>query len=73
MCTRLRCSTIGRTRWSQGRRIGGEGGGEGGNCCGEGGGKEGDREDESGEKVAISTHCVAKVNGGTLWAVEMVA
>lgn len=50
LCTRLRCSTIGRMRWSWSRRIGGD-------SCGEGGGKEGDGEDESGERVAISTHC----------------
>jgi hypothetical protein len=31
-------------------RVGGEGGGEGG-------GKEGDGEDESGERVVVSTHC----------------
>jgi hypothetical protein len=39
-------------------RIGGEGGGEGG-------GKEGDGEDESGERVVISTHC-----GLSKWSLE---
>jgi len=50
--TRLRYSNIGRMRWRRGRP--GRGGSD---CCGEGGGKVGDREDESGERVAISTHC----------------
>lgn len=34
-----------------------EGARGGSDCCGEGGGKVGDREVESGERVAISTHC----------------
>jgi len=67
LCTRLRCSTIDRMRWSRGRRIGGEGGGEGG-------GKEGDGEDESGERVVINTHCgrrLMKVRCGlSKWSLE---
>ena len=73
LSTRLRCSTIGRMRWSRGRRIGGEGEG-GGDCYGEGGGKEGEGEDESGERVAISTHCGRRLMrvrcGLSKWSLE---